>query len=314
MIGHLLFPNIDPIHPATLSKKLVNDLLRIELKFDGLVVSDALVMKAISNTYSSGQAALMAFNAGIDLILMPEDIDEAIDTLTEAFFSGKIPLERLKRSRYRRQKQLDLISNQIDLDKKDFKFKSCENEFLLQSSIFSQDIIKKSIFLRKTIIKKVDFSDVNLLQVDNFDQVSTKSLPALSLPKRVGFKNIIIHPLGLSPWKKNNNKLLELEKIGNGKILIQLFVRGKPFLGNNYDNQNWVNAIKNLDDINKLSGVVVYGCPYLFNKIKESVNNYIPLAYSPSQTEEAQNQILLSLLDPKLFLNKKDHESSKEFT
>ena len=53
MIGHLLFSKIDPIYPATLSKRLVTDLLRIKLKYDGLVVSDALVMNAISNKYLS---------------------------------------------------------------------------------------------------------------------------------------------------------------------------------------------------------------------------------------------------------------------
>ena len=53
MIGHLLFPKIDPIYPATLSKRVVTDLLRIKFKYDGLVVSDALVMNAISNKYSS---------------------------------------------------------------------------------------------------------------------------------------------------------------------------------------------------------------------------------------------------------------------
>ena len=54
MIGHLLFSKIDPIYPATLSKRLVTELLRIKFKYDGLIVSDALVMNAISNKYSSG--------------------------------------------------------------------------------------------------------------------------------------------------------------------------------------------------------------------------------------------------------------------
>ena len=73
-------------------------------------------MKAISNKYSSGIASVMAFDAGIDLILMPEDIEEAIDSLTEAVYSGKVSLERLNRSRERRQKQIDLISNKNDLN------------------------------------------------------------------------------------------------------------------------------------------------------------------------------------------------------
>ena len=107
MIGHLLFPKIDPIFPATLSKRVVTDLLRSKFKYDGLVVSDALVMNAITNKYSSGKAAVMAFDAGIDLIMMPKDIDEAIDSLADAFYSEKFSLERLHVSRDRRKKQLD---------------------------------------------------------------------------------------------------------------------------------------------------------------------------------------------------------------
>ena len=74
-------------------KKAESILLRMKYKYDGLVVSDALVMNAISNKYSSGSSALLAFNAGIDLIMMPKDIDEAINSLTDAFYTEKISIE-----------------------------------------------------------------------------------------------------------------------------------------------------------------------------------------------------------------------------
>ncbi len=292
MIGHLLFPNIDSIYPATISKRLITNLLRNKCKYDGLVVSDALVMKAISNKYSSGQAAVMAFDAGIDLILMPKDIDQAIDALTNAFHSGQLCLERLQRSRERRKNQLDLISNKNDLEKEDFEGGYINDKLVFQASEFSNSIIKKTIFIRKETIIKVDINDVNLIQVDDFDHLSNKFKPALDLPKSLGFSNLVIHPLGISPWNKNNKRLLELEKISDGNFLIQLFVRGKPFVSSNYNNQNWIEALKDLEIQNRLSGVIVYGCPYLFKKIKKSINHSIPLAYTPSQSPEAQNQIL----------------------
>ena len=308
MIGHLFVPNIDPIYPASLSKRLVNDLLRIQFKYDGLVVTDALLMKAITNKYSSGNAAVKAFDAGIDLLLMPKDIDEAIDSLTEAFYSGKIALERLHRSRERRKKQINLIN-------KDYKNELVnnlyiDNKFLVEVSKFSKSIVEKSIHLRGSTIEKVDINDINLLQIDNFDQISNKFIPALSLPEQVGFKNLIIHPMGISPWKENNKKLLELEKIGDGKILIQLFVRGRPFIGLDYDNDHWVEAIKNLEIEKRLAGIIIYGCPYLYNKIKKSVHYSIPMAYTPCQTEEAQSQVLSRILR-----FKKSHKKDrKEFT
>ncbi len=314
MIGHLLFPKIDSNYPATLSKRLVTDLLRIKLNYDGLVVSDALVMNAISNKYSSGKAAVMAFAAGIDLIMMPKDIDEAIDSLTDAFYSGKISLESLHVSIERRKKQLDLISNKNDLDKEELMNEDIKNKFSFDADRFSNSIIKKSIFIRAENTIKAEVDDINLIKIDNFDQVSHKFFPAIDLPKAVGFKSLIIHPLGISPWKKTNKSFLELGQFGNSKILVQLFVRGKPFIGLDYHNDHWIDAIKNLEIEKRLSGIIIYGCPYLYNKIKKSIHNSIPLAYSPSQIEEAQNQILSRILQSKIVQKEIDKKSSKEFT
>ncbi|AIQ96293.1 glycoside hydrolase family 3 N-terminal domain-containing protein [Prochlorococcus sp. MIT 0801] len=314
MIGHLLFPKIDPIFPATLSKRVVTDLLRIKFKFDGLVVSDALVMNAITNKYSSGKAAVMAFDAGIDLIMMPKDIDEAIDSLTDAFYSGKISLERLNVSRERRKKQLDLVRNEEDFKKEDLNNEDIKNKFLLDASKFSNSIIKSSIFVREESTIKAEFNDINLIQIDNFDQVSNKFFPALDLPKAVGFKNLIIHPLGISPWGKTNKRFLESGQFGNSKILAQLFVRGKPFVGLDYHNDHWIDALKNLEIEKRLSGIIIYGCPYLYDKIKKNIQYTTPLAYSPSQTEEAQNEILSRILQSKTTQKEIDKESSIEFT
>ena len=112
----------------------------------------------------------------------------------------------------------------------------------------------------------------------------------------------------------NNRKFLELEQIGNGKILIQLFVRGKPFIGSDYCNHHWIDAIKNIEIEERLSGVIVYGCPYLYDKIKKTIHDSIPLAYSPSQIEEAQNQILSRILQSKIVKKEIDKKSSTEFT
>jgi len=314
MIGHLLFSKIDPIYPATLSKKLVTDLLRIKLKYDGLVVSDALVMNAISNKYSSGISAVMAFDAGIDLIMMPKNIDEAIDSLTDAFYSEKISLERLHISRERRKKQLDLISNENHLEKEDLKDEDIKNKFSLDAYRFSNSIIENSIFVRKESTIKAEVNDINLIQIDNFDQASNKFFPALDLPKAVGFRNLIIHPLGISPWQDNNKRFLELGQFRNSKILVQLFVRGKPFIGLEYHNDHWIDAIKNLEIEERLSGIIIYGCPYLYDKIKEIIHESIPLAYSPSQIEEAQNQILSRMLQSKIAQKEIDEKSRNEFT
>jgi len=73
MTAHLLIPALDEQWPATLSANVLTTLLRVDLGFKGLVVTDALVMEAIAARYGAGEAAVLAFAAGADLILMPAD-------------------------------------------------------------------------------------------------------------------------------------------------------------------------------------------------------------------------------------------------
>ncbi|MFN5698947.1 MAG: glycoside hydrolase family 3 N-terminal domain-containing protein, partial [Cyanobacteriota bacterium] len=90
MTAHLLLPELDPERPATLSAAVLSNLLRGELGFEGLVVTDALVMEAIAGQYGAGEAAVMALEAGADLVLMPADADAAIDAIVAAVQEGRL--------------------------------------------------------------------------------------------------------------------------------------------------------------------------------------------------------------------------------
>lgn len=95
MTAHLLLPALDAQFPATLSKPILTGLLRDELGFEGLVVTDALVMQAIADRYGPYEAPLLAFEAGADVLLMPADPVGAIEAICEAVRVGRIPQERL---------------------------------------------------------------------------------------------------------------------------------------------------------------------------------------------------------------------------
>ncbi len=99
MVGHISTPNItgDSI-PASLSSYLVTDILRGELGFDGLVVTDSLSMEAITDQYGSGEAAVLAVQAGVDLLLMPEDLSAAVSALEGAVEDGTISESRIDES------------------------------------------------------------------------------------------------------------------------------------------------------------------------------------------------------------------------
>ena len=104
MVAHILMTQIDPDLPASLSPKVVDGLLRQEMGFDGVVCTDDLTMGAISNTYGMGEAAVMAVEAGCDLLLVCHEADNltaARDALLSAVDAGRISMERLDESVYR---------------------------------------------------------------------------------------------------------------------------------------------------------------------------------------------------------------------
>lgn len=84
--------------PGTLSPKVVTGLLREELKFEGLIVTDAMNMAGVAARYSPGEAAVKAVLAGVDLVIKSADTDAAVQGLREAVARGEITVERLDRS------------------------------------------------------------------------------------------------------------------------------------------------------------------------------------------------------------------------
>lgn len=85
MVAHLHIPSLDTNRsvPSTLSPRVVTQLLRKQLGYDGLVFTDGLDMKAVSKLYNAGEASCMALQAGNDVLLLPSDIDVALDSLEE---------------------------------------------------------------------------------------------------------------------------------------------------------------------------------------------------------------------------------------
>ena len=100
MIGHLYVPGLDKQKdvPATLSKVIVTDLLKNKLGFEGLIITDAMNMQAITKYYSVAEATIMAVKAGNDIILMPPDEEIAINALVSAVQSGEIDIKRINES------------------------------------------------------------------------------------------------------------------------------------------------------------------------------------------------------------------------
>jgi beta-N-acetylhexosaminidase len=99
MTAHIALPKLtgDEL-PATLSPKVTTELLRRELKFDGLVVTDSLGMGAITKGFPGGEAAVRAIEAGADVALTPPELKAALDALEEAVKGGRLSVERVDES------------------------------------------------------------------------------------------------------------------------------------------------------------------------------------------------------------------------
>lgn len=99
MVAHISLPQvIGDNTPCTLSKEVITDILRNDLGYEGLVITDALNMGAISQNYSSAEAAVKAVNAGVDLLLMPKNFESAVQGIKDAVADGRITEARLDES------------------------------------------------------------------------------------------------------------------------------------------------------------------------------------------------------------------------
>ncbi|MBI3400044.1 MAG: beta-N-acetylhexosaminidase [Acidobacteria bacterium] len=116
MTAHVFVPSLDDKHPATLSKHVVTDLLRTELKYEGVILSDDLEMKAIAATYAVPSAAVLAIDAGCDGALICSGDHEtqwaALEALVHAVEDGTLRLARVEDAltRQRRAKERFLAS------------------------------------------------------------------------------------------------------------------------------------------------------------------------------------------------------------
>ena len=98
MMGHLIVTDVDENVPAVFSHEMVTEILRGELGFDGVVMTDGLQMQAMTDHYSSGEIAVNALKAGVDMLLGPGDPDAAIAGIMEALESGELTEERIDES------------------------------------------------------------------------------------------------------------------------------------------------------------------------------------------------------------------------
>jgi beta-N-acetylhexosaminidase len=268
MTAHVALPNItgDEI-PSTLNPKVSTDILRKELKFDGIISTDAMEMGAIIRNYSAEKSVVMAVQAGADVVLLPTNTTKAIDAIEAAVKRGEITEERINESVRRLLKakyNLGLVKNRlIDLSLVNQTVEKPENVRE------ANNIAEKSITLLRNANQMLPLTAEKAAQtlfviVAADDDPIEGATFAPEIARRVSNAKII--KLDPRSVQSDYDKVLA-EANGFNSILLAVFVKraaNKGTVALPEMQTAFVQKMVNISD--KQVGVAAFGSPYLIRQ------------------------------------------------
>jgi beta-glucosidase len=309
MSAHLLIPAWDAEFPATLSRKILIGKLREELGFEGLIVTDALVMGAIASKYGANEAAVLAAEAGADVLLMPLDPEGAILAVCEAVTQGRISLSQIKESVKRIWKAKAKVGLPISDPKnkghnsvvslqegsKNLEFIESIDLSLLanpKARATAADILRDSLKLGGSlplVPKKLSDNQVlrNLIVVDDVlgCDFLGKHTPAIALPEQFGYKLQLIDDRTGAIVDNADSKHFS-------PTLLQIFIRGNCFRGSAGLTQAAQDWFKKLLSTGELQAVLIYGSPYVLEQFLPHLPPSLPYVFCFGQMPIAQSLAL----------------------
>ncbi len=308
MSAHLLIPSWDAQSPATLSRSILTGKLRQELGFEGLIVTDALIMGGIANTYGATEAPILAVEAGADILLMPVDPEGAIAALVEAVETGRISLERIHQSVLRiwhaKQKIFSVVTSKPTADP---TINLALHLAQPQSLTIVSEIIRKSLVVQGSLSRNYDKgSEVspqqklilrNLIYTDEAIDCDflSRQAPAITIPKSLNYQLQIIDKYsGYIPELEGDS---EQQGTTPSQTLLQLFIRGNPFRGSAGATNTAQDLVKKLLQLEELQALVIYGSPYVYQSFRTLLPETLPSIFTYAQTPQAQ-AIALETLFP----------------
>ena len=297
MTAHLQIPALDRHYPATLSQPILTGILRQQMNFQGLIVTDALIMGAITQAYGANEAPILALEAGADILLMPADPEGAIEAICAAVEAGRIPLERIHPSldriwRAKQKVSTTAISGSshaweqippppIDLDHlAKPEAIDCAARVLQDSmTVYCPPDVRlgdrRSNEPRRNLVLLDDVLNCNFLG---------RQAPAITLPAQWGYKLQVI----------DQNLAGSIAPGSQPPIptLLQLFIRGNPFRSSAGLTQTAKDWLMHLLQTNQLLGLVIYGSPYVMESLVSQLPAEIPYGFTYGQMPLAQAIVL----------------------
>jgi len=293
MSAHLLIPAWDEQNPATLSELVLTELLRCCLKFEGLIVTDALIMGAIANCYGENVAPVMAVEAGADILLMPANPEGAIQAVCDAVEDGRISPERIQDSVERIWKAKEKVALVSETQKETSKLTSpihlALNQIAQPVALATvAKILKDSQQVAGSLpLQPKSYSSHklrNLIVVDDALACDFlgRNTPAVAFPTQLGYELQIVD--SHTPPTQEEEDVA----IAQRPTLLQLFIRGNPFRGSaglTPIAEQWFKKLLKTDD---LQALIIYGSPYVLTQFLPHLPSETPCVFSYGQMPEAQ--------------------------
>lgn len=271
MTAHLLIAAWDRELPATLSQKIVTEILRNRLGFSGLVVTDALIMGGITKYAPPETVAVMAVEAGTDILLMPDNPEVAIASIYDAVQTGRIKESRIQESLARIWQAKQQVFNdsttitELSSDRARFTVNSILKNSLQQS--------------KKSTITDTYSPGRNLIVVD--DLLTTNYLdlnsPAITIPQAYNYQRQLL-----------DSNTLNCILSDSRPTLLQVFIRGNPFRGNAGLTNQTQAIYQQLISNQQVTGIAIYGSPYILDWFKSIIESDLPWVFTYGQMPQAQ--------------------------
>lgn len=296
MSAHLQIPILDGIYPATLSDRILTRLLRQSLGFQGLIVTDALVMGAIANRYGPNDAAVLAVEAGADILLMPIDPEGAIQAVCHAVEEGRIPADQIRASVERIWQAKQQVCSPDLAGETSHTWESIA-PVVQTREVVTQLAQSEAIALADSILRDSTIAHTpqvlhqpdsrlapyrNLILVDKTldnDEVGFHT-PAIAIPAQSGYRLQMVDQYTPDPDFSNFQQ--------NTPTLLQLFIRGNPFRGSaglTQTAQTWFDFLLHTK---QLQALVIYGSPYTLQQFLPQLPSEIPYVFTYGQMPQAQ--------------------------
>ncbi len=307
MTAHLKVPALDKHYPATLSPAILTRLLRQDLEFQGLVVTDALVMGAIAAHYDPYEAAILAITAGADVLLMPQDPQATIEAICEAVRIGRLTPSRILASVERIWRAKQKVGDRLTGTGENFHAwehlppppVQLESLAMDAARAVAAQVAQQSQEVRGCIpICPADQPGQNLLIVDdplNAPWLS-RTAPAISLPAEAGYSPKVLDA---------KTAPTEIEQILTPPkpTLVQLFSRGNPFRGNAGFSEIVPALLSHIQHTQTLSALIVYGSPFNLETITTYLQKDTPYGFSYGLHPESQFALLSEMFSLKTSLS-----------